>query len=142
MSQESKFKDFLRWKSYGLWEKPSVPYQTLKGLNPLCGDEIYIYYNIEKNHSIQILGLGGESCSICSAAAGFLFKNKSKLDPNQFQSYLQNRKKFLDGEDSCLIEDKEELSFFSVLRNHPGRYRCGLLPWQTLLKFKEGIYDS
>ncbi|MCW7471278.1 iron-sulfur cluster assembly scaffold protein [Leptospira kanakyensis] len=141
MSQESKFEDFLRWKSYGLWEKPSVPHKTLQGINPLCGDEIYIYYHAGegKNNFLQILGLGGESCSICSAAAGFLFKNKTELDPNQFQSYVLERKKFLDGDDSCLIKDEEELSFLKVLRNHPSRYRCGLLPWQTLLKFSEGI---
>ncbi|TGK79747.1 iron-sulfur cluster assembly scaffold protein [Leptospira bourretii] len=138
MSQESKFEDFLRWKSFGLWEKPSVPYQTLKGLNPLCGDEIYIYYQEKEDHNFQILGLGGESCSICSAAAGLLFRKKEGLTPDQFQSYLLDRKNFLDGEDSCLIGDEEEISFWKVLRNHPGRYRCGLLPWQTLVKFREG----
>ncbi|TGL90325.1 iron-sulfur cluster assembly scaffold protein [Leptospira congkakensis] len=139
MSQESNFEDFLKWKSYGLWEKPSEKHRTAKGLNPLCGDEILIYYRLDENHSIQLLGLGGESCSICSAAAGFLFKNKTNLDRTKFQSYLTDRKNILEEQDSCLIQDEEELSFFRILRNHPGRYRCGLLPWQTLVKLSEEI---
>ncbi|TGL37212.1 iron-sulfur cluster assembly scaffold protein [Leptospira perdikensis] len=137
MSQESNFEDFLRWKSFAVWEKPLIDHQVVKGLNPLCGDEIFIYYHKDKNHSIQILGLGGESCSICSAAAGLLFRNKSTLQRKDFQSYLLERKNFLEGADSGLFQDPEEISFFRTLRTHPGRYRCGLLPWQTLVKLSE-----
>lgn len=137
MSQESNFEDFLRWKSFAVWEKPSVDHKIVKGLNPLCGDEILIYYHIDKNQSLEILGLGGESCSICSAAAGLLFRNKTALQWKNFQSYLQERKNFLDGVDSDLFQDPEEISFFRTLRTHPGRYRCGLLPWQTLVKLSE-----
>ncbi|PJZ45401.1 iron-sulfur cluster assembly scaffold protein [Leptospira brenneri] len=136
MSQESNFEDFLRWKSYGLWEKPSQSHETIKGLNPLCGDEILIHYQID-GELIQVLGLGGESCSICSAAAGFLFKNKTTLLRSHLQSYLLDRKKILDGGDSDLFQDLEEVSFFRTLRSHPGRFRCGLLPWQTLVKLSE-----
>ncbi|EOQ98041.1 hypothetical protein LEP1GSC195_1207 [Leptospira wolbachii serovar Codice str. CDC] len=114
-----------------------IDHRVVKGLNPLCGDEIIIYYQLEKDNSIQILGLGGESCSICSAAAGLLFKNKSALRRKDFPSYLQERKFFLDGVDSSLFQDPEEISFFRNLRTHPGRYRCGLLPWQTLVKLSE-----
>lgn len=94
MSQESNIEDFLRWKSFAVWEKPVIDHRVVKGLNPLCGDEIIIYYQLEKDNSIQILGLGGESCSICSAAAGLLFKNKSALRRKDFPSYLQERKIF------------------------------------------------
>lgn len=137
MSQESNLEDFLRWKSFAVWEKPELDHRVVKGLNPLCGDEIFIYYRLEKDHSIQILGLGGESCSICSAAAGLLFKNKLLLEWKALPSYLQERKNFLDGVESRLFEDPEEISFFRTLRTHPGRYRCGLLPWQTLVKLSE-----
>ncbi|MCT8332321.1 iron-sulfur cluster assembly scaffold protein [Leptospira sp. 85282-16] len=137
MSQESSFSDYLRWKSLAVWEKPTSEHQMVKGLNPLCGDEIIIYYCLSENNTIEILSLGGESCSICSAAAGFLFRNQNHFQRNQIQSYLTERKKFLDGEDSSLFQDFEEVSFFRTLRSHPGRYRCGLLPWQTLVKLNE-----
>ncbi|EMY61764.1 iron-sulfur cluster assembly scaffold protein [Leptospira terpstrae] len=137
MSQESNLEDFLRWKSFAVWKKPEGEHRIVKGLNPLCGDEIIFYYQWEKDNSLQILGIGGESCSICSAAAGLLFKNKTALKQKDFQSYLQERKNFLDGVDSRLFQDPEEISFFKTLRTHPGRYRCGLLPWQTLVKLSE-----
>ncbi|MCW7493276.1 iron-sulfur cluster assembly scaffold protein [Leptospira sp. 2 VSF19] len=137
MSQESHFKDFLRWKDFGVWEKPTTLHQMVKGLNPLCGDEIIIYYCITEDNAIEILGLGGESCSICRAASGLLFKNKTKIQKDHFLSYLTERKNFLDGEDSLLFQDPEEISFYNILRSHPGRYRCGLLPWQTLAKLSE-----
>ncbi|MCW7458996.1 iron-sulfur cluster assembly scaffold protein [Leptospira bandrabouensis] len=137
MSQESHFEDFLRWKSFGVWEKPNSEHEMVKGLNPLCGDEIILYYSTTEDHKVEILGLGGDSCSICSAAAGLLFKNQTKFQKSHFQSYLTERKNFLEGEDSFLFQDLEEISFYTILRSHPGRYRCGLLPWQTLAKLSE-----
>ncbi|TGK48474.1 iron-sulfur cluster assembly scaffold protein [Leptospira bouyouniensis] len=138
MSLENKsFEDFLNWKSLANWEKPNEPVFEVVGLNPLCGDEVKLYYKISEGKTIQIVSVAGESCSICSASLGFLFKNQTKFVIDLFASYSSERKKFLEGSETSLFGDLEEISFLNIVKAHPSRHRCALLPWQTLQKIIE-----
>lgn len=138
MSLENKsYQDFQKWKSYANWLLPREPLLVVEGLNPLCGDEVKLYCKPNVEGKVQIVAVGGESCSICSAALGFLFKHQNKFQQGELSSYLQERKKILEGEETSLLVDLEERSFFETVRTHPSRHRCALLPWQTLLKILE-----
>ncbi|TGM54089.1 iron-sulfur cluster assembly scaffold protein [Leptospira biflexa] len=138
MSSENKsYEDFLKWKSYANWIIPSEPLLEVKSLNPLCGDEVKLYYQITEKKTIQIKAVSGDSCSICAASVGFLFKNQSLIQYEFIGSYEIERKKFLEGNESSLFGDLEEISFLRIVRTHSSRHRCALLPWQTLEKIIE-----
>ncbi|XDD48225.1 iron-sulfur cluster assembly scaffold protein [Leptospira sp. WS39.C2] len=141
LSENKSFQDFLKWKSYANWNKPKESVLEKRALNPLCGDEVILYYNRIKNEGIEIVAVSGDSCSICSASLGLLFKNQSLFLTKDIPKYLSERKKFLEGEESSLFGDLEELSFFHSVVSHPSRHRCALLPWQTLEKIIEEKND-
>ncbi|MCW7466326.1 iron-sulfur cluster assembly scaffold protein [Leptospira levettii] len=140
-SENNTYQDFLKWKSYALWQKPKETVLEVSSLNPLCGDEVKLYYREEGKDSIRIFGVSGESCSICSASIGFLFKHQTELQKDNFLTYLSERKNFLEGDETSLFGDLEEITFFRNVKTHPSRYRCALLPWQTLLKIIEVNHD-
>ncbi|MCW7497143.1 iron-sulfur cluster assembly scaffold protein [Leptospira levettii] len=140
-SENNTYQDFLKWKSYAHWQKPLGSVLEVSGLNPLCGDKVKLYYLEEGKDQIKILGVSGDSCSICSASVGFLFKQQSKFQKNNLLFYLNERKKFLEGDETSLFGDLEEITFFRNVKSHPSRYRCALLPWQTLLKIIEVNHD-
>ncbi|EOQ88131.1 hypothetical protein LEP1GSC202_3243 [Leptospira yanagawae serovar Saopaulo str. Sao Paulo = ATCC 700523] len=142
MSLENKsYVDFLKWKSYANWQIPKETLSEVYSLNPLCGDEVKLYYKELGNQKLQIVAVAGESCSICSAALGFLFKNQTHFEISSIPTYLTERKKILEGKESSLFGDLEELSFLEAVKSHPSRHRCALLPWQTLLKIIEVNHD-
>ncbi|TGL99324.1 iron-sulfur cluster assembly scaffold protein [Leptospira jelokensis] len=142
MSLESKsYVDFLKWKSYANWQIPKEPVLEVSALNPLCGDEVKLYYQDLGNKKVKVVAVSGDSCSICSAALGFLYKNQSHFEITSFSTYLTERKKILEGKESSLFGDLEELSFLEAVKSHPSRHKCALLPWQTLLKIIEVNHD-
>lgn len=139
--ENNSYVDFLKWKSLANWQIPKDVVKEVSALNPLCGDEVKLYYWEKEDGSLQIQAVSGESCSICSASVGFLFRNQNKFKKEFVPNYLMERKNFLEGMESSLFGDKEELSFLESVKFHPSRHRCALLPWQTLLKIIEVNHD-
>lgn len=109
------------------------------GDNPLCGDRVNIYLNIEKTR-IENIGFEGEGCAISVASASImtkLLKGKSintagKLS-NYFQRICTSSESFLAGnEDEFLGHELEELHLLSSVRGFPARVKCATLVWHTL----------
>ncbi|HEY6027441.1 MAG TPA: SUF system NifU family Fe-S cluster assembly protein, partial [Pseudolabrys sp.] len=56
-----------------------------EGLNPLCGDHLYLSLKL-KDDAVEALGFEGESCAICKASASMMttaVKGKSRGDAEQ-----------------------------------------------------------
>ncbi|MDF3819026.1 iron-sulfur cluster assembly scaffold protein [Leptospira sp. 96542] len=142
MSLESNsYQKFSQWKELAFWAKPEPPYLVVSKLNPLCGDEVIFYYAMDTKGQIRILGVGGESCSLCSASLGLLYQKSQVWNLDTIDGMVSERKEFLEGNDSHLKLDDWELEFWNQVKIYPNRHRCVLLPWQTLLKIKETTND-
>jgi len=48
------------------------PTKTLKGENPICGDQILFQVELDKNQTIKNIGWQGAGCAISQAAASIL----------------------------------------------------------------------
>ena len=49
-----------------------APAHKADGFNPLCGDEITVYLNVDSNDTITDVAIGGQGCSISQASASMM----------------------------------------------------------------------
>jgi len=104
-----------------------------EGYNPLCGDHLTVYLNLEGD-AVKEITFEGTGCAISKAAASMMtqaVKGKSKEDAERlFEEFHRMVKGELD-------EDVEtnhlgNLKIFSGVREFPVRVKCATLPWHTL----------
>lgn len=102
--------------------------------NPLCGDEVTVYWKIEDQAYSEIT-FQAQGCAISRASASMmteLLKGKSLEESKCLFSSLLN---FLSDADSSesLGDEFGELAALSGVRNYPSRIKCATLAWQALL---------
>ena len=106
---------------------------SAEGFNPLCGDQLTVYLNLEDD-TVKEVGFEGSGCAISKAAASMMtqaVKGKSKA---QAESLFQEFHSMVTGE---LNEETEEnslgnLKIFAGVREFPVRVKCATLAWHTL----------
>jgi len=107
--------------------------RSSEGLNPLCGDHIWVYLRIS-NAMIDAIGFEGQSCAICKASASMMthaVKGKSVTDAEVLV------REFRDMTTGKLDTDAAghhlgRLTVFAGVRDLPTRVKCAVLPWHTL----------
>ena len=108
-----------------------------EGLNPLCGDHIYLSLKVvDTSHeaNIEAVQFEGESCAICKASASMmttLVKGKSRQEAEQMVN------EFRDMATGKLDTNTQphhlaRLTVFAGVRDLPTRVKCAILPWHTL----------
>ncbi len=116
------------------------PSNFAEGYNPLCGDNIDIFLNIDENGIIQDISFQGSGCAISKASASLMtsiLKGKSieeaKRIFNKFHDLVTDKL----GDDPD-IEDLGKLAVFAGVREFPARVKCASLAWHTMLNAIEG----
>jgi len=108
--------------------------RTAEGYNPLCGDKINIYLELD-NDTIKDISFQGSGCAISKASASLMstvIKGKSVEEAKRLFE------KFHDLVTGKLNEDEniEELGKLAVLagvKEFPVRVKCASLAWHTML---------
>jgi len=106
---------------------------SAEGFNPLCGDQLTVYLNLE-NDAVKEISFEGSGCAISKAAASMMtqaIKGKSKQEAEQLFGEFH---RMVTGE---LDEEKTQnglgnLKIFSGVREFPVRVKCASLPWHTM----------
>ena len=113
-----------------------------KAHNPLCGDKVHIYLNLDENKSIKELSFEGEGCAISLASASILtdiLKGKdlsfTKKVVNDFLGMLKNNTKLTL---NSLSEDQiTTINSLSGVKQFPMRIKCATMAWHTVLSALE-----
>ena len=127
-------------------ELPAPPAARVEGFNPLCGDEIVIYVDVQDG-SVHDIRISGQGCSISQSSASMMsaaVKGKT-LDEvhaltRAFKGMMSIHEHALDGEDtSDPIEPDPDVKLgdLEALRGvvkFPVRIKCATLSWNTLLQ--------
>lgn len=105
-----------------------------EGLNPLCGDHLWVYLNIDEGGFIQGVGFEGNGCAISKASASImttLVKGKTVGEAKDlFESFSAMLKGTMASEDE--LERLGKLKVFSGVSRYPSRIKCAVLPWHAL----------
>jgi nitrogen fixation NifU-like protein len=127
-------------------ELPVPPSTRVEGFNPLCGDEIVVYLDVEGD-VVRDVRIGGQGCSISQSSASMMsaaVKGKT-LDEvralsRAFKAMMSIHEQSLDGngsEDPAAGLEDVKLGDLEALRGvvkFPVRIKCATLSWNTLLQ--------
>jgi nitrogen fixation NifU-like protein len=106
------------------------------GHNPLCGDEIDVYLDVQDG-AVADVRVGGQGCSISQSSASMMsqaIKGKSIDEVRALVKRFKGMMSIADGDDepdtSVKLGDLEALQ--GVVK-FPVRIKCATLAWNTLL---------
>jgi len=112
---------------------------TAEGYNPLCGDQLTIYVNLEDNRVTDV-GFEGSGCAISKASASMMTQAVKGKSKEQAENLFKEFHSMVTGE---LDEENEEntlgnLKIFAGVREFPVRVKCATLSWHTMKAALEG----
>ena len=115
------------------WGKLPDASHRAEGLNPLCGDHIWITLRIDGGN-IAALAFEGESCAICKASASMMTANVKGKSVEQAQRMVQEFRDMATGKLDVAKQPNQlgRLSVFAGVKDLPSRVKCAILPWHTL----------
>ncbi len=122
-------------------ELPTPPASVAQGHNPLCGDEITVYLQIDDD-KVTDVKVGGQGCSISQSSASMMsqaVKGRSVTDVKALVRRFKGMMSIEDmsGEDAnATLEAQPDLGDLEALRGvvkFPVRIKCATLAWNTLL---------
>jgi len=115
------------------------PDRTAAGYNPLCGDQITVYLEMEGD-LIKNVTFQGAGCAISKASASMMtsaLKGKMRAEAEEiFQRFHQMVTGGESGE--AYAEGLGKLAVFSGVCEFPVRVKCASLPWHTFRAALEG----
>jgi nitrogen fixation NifU-like protein len=129
-------------------ELPVPPAHKVEGFNPLCGDEIQLYVDVESGQLADVR-IGGQGCSISQSAASMMsaaVKGKSVDDARAmiraFKAMMSIHENSIGGDgseaqaeaDAKAIEEVNlgDLEALQGVVKFPVRIKCATLSWNTL----------
>ena len=117
-------------RNYGKLEGSN---RQAEGLNPLCGDHIWVYLKTS-GAEVHAIAFEGQSCAICKASASMMtaaVKGRSITDAEQLAvEFREMATGKLDP--AASVHHLGRLTVFSGVRDLPTRVKCAVLPWHTL----------
>ena len=126
-------------------ELPSPPARRAEGFNPLCGDEIVLYVDVDDAGVVADVKVGGQGCSISQSAASMMsaaVKGRTTNEVRQmiraFKAMMSIHEHELDATEDEADEAEEidiSLGDLEALRGvvkFPVRIKCATLSWNTL----------
>jgi nitrogen fixation NifU-like protein len=110
--------------------------RVAQGHNPLCGDNIALFLEIEGDR-VKDIGFQGSGCAISKASASILteaVKGHTTAELRRMFNRVHNL--VTRGESSG--EDLGKLSVFAGVHRFPARVKCAMLAWHAALAALEG----
>ncbi len=112
---------------------------TAEGYNPLCGDQLTVYLQLE-NDEVKDVSFEGSGCAIFKASSSMMtqaVKGKSKQQAEQLFTEFHG---MVTGDMDHDDEPDEEngggglgnLKVFAGVREFPVRVKCATLAWHTM----------
>ena len=111
----------------------SDPCSKADGNNPLCGDEVTVYWNI-LDDKITDLSFEAQGCAISRASASMMTELLKGRSLEEARSLFARMDSFLaSSEIPELPKEFGELVALAGVRKFPSRIKCATLVWQTFL---------
>ena len=104
-----------------------------EGYNPLCGDHITVFVQLE-NGVIQDISFQGSGCAISKASASLMTAELKGKNESAAQALFENVHKMLTGDanDDQAAGKVGKLQILSGVCKFPARVKCASLAWHTV----------
>lgn len=102
-----------------------------EGYNPLCGDKIEVFLQIEAGR-IAAIQFEAASCAICKASASMMMQALKGQTIAQGESIHESVSRILKADTTVpSLETVGEIAALAGVRKFPARIKCASLPWHT-----------
>lgn len=105
------------------------------GINPLCGDKLKLYLDVDNADTILAAAFEGSGCAISVASASLLADTIVGLDSEQAIRYFDAVTSHLRGDAEIQARppvDIGKLRALEGVREYPSRVKCATLAWHAL----------
>ena len=131
-------------RNYG---KPEEVSHHADGHNPLCGDRITVYLDVDDSGVVRNAAFDGRECAISQASASLMTEIVSGKNLEQverlFRSFHEMCTSDADVEaDDSLVDEMDRLQVLSGVRQYPIRVKCATLAWHTMNAALAGDHDA
>ncbi len=130
------------------------PAHQVEGFNPLCGDEVVLYLEVE-NAMVSDLKISGQGCSISQASTSMMsaaVKGKSVAEARTitraFKALMSIHESKIGGDEVDATADDlagvrlGDLEALQGVVKFPVRIKCATLAWNTLVQGLDEIESS
>ena len=107
---------------------------SAQGINPLCGDKLTLYLDLDADDTIRDAAFEGSGCAISVASASLLTDTVIGLGSSDAMAFFDAVKAQLTGDetqDGNLV-DLGKLRALAGVRDYPSRVKCATLVWHAL----------
>jgi len=103
------------------------------GHNPLCGDRVVVYLQVE-NDVIKDISFQGAGCAISTASASMMTESLKGKSAAEAEALFERFHDLVTGQPGTTSEAPSlgKLSIFAGVQKYPVRVKCATLSWHTL----------
>ena len=103
------------------------------GFNPLCGDKLSVYMQIE-NGVIRDIGFVGAGCAISTASASMMTESLKGKTEGEAKAIFERFHQLVTNHSEPQPDPASmgKLAVFSGVREYPVRVKCATLAWHTM----------
>ncbi|MDB5740706.1 MAG: iscU [Alphaproteobacteria bacterium] len=117
-------------RHYGVLEGAN---HKAEGYNPLCGDKVTVYLQLDAGGRVADIKFEGKGCAISQASASMMvdmLKGRSQAEAEKLMTGFLHLVK---GEDASDLpeDDRERLDVMGGISEFPMRVKCATLAWHT-----------
>jgi len=108
---------------------------SAEGINPLCGDKLKLYLDVDEDDRIRAAAFEGSGCAISVASASLLTDTIVGLESGQAIRFFDAVTAHLTGAASMPMHapvDVGKLRALEGVREYPSRVKCATLAWHAL----------
>jgi len=113
------------------FRRPAHPNRQAEGFNPLCGDRINLYLEVEGG-VVKDIAFEGSGCAISTASASMMTETLKGKTEAEALAIFDRFHQLVAGNGAPDAADLGKLAVFSGVRDYPVRVKCAVLCWHTL----------
>ena len=105
-----------------------------EGYNPLCGDQLNVYLDVEGDQ-VKDVAFEGSGCAISKASASMMTQAVKGKTRQETEELFEEFHRMVTGELDAETDPNGlgRLKIFAGVREFPVRVKCATLSWHTLL---------
>jgi nitrogen fixation NifU-like protein len=105
-----------------------------EGFNPLCGDKVKVYLQVDEADKIADVSFEGRGCAISVASASLMTEMLKGRDIKDAEKLMDGFVSLVKGEevDALSADDREQLEVMAGVSAFPMRVKCATLAWHAM----------
>ncbi len=110
------------------------PTLTLRGVNPSCGDDIFLQLKVDENDVIVDGSFTGSGCAISQASVDMMLDDIIGKKKDEALGLANLFMGMIKGEvtDDSALEELDEAASLKNISFMPARVKCAVLGWHTM----------